>query len=224
MTHIWTRHVRHMNEPRLTSKWVMTHISMSRVTHLYGSRHTYQWVMSHIWMSHVTHITESLICYPRVHDSAASKSDTTNWDDQRLLIEMIRWLIHMCDMTHWDTTHWDDMRDISMVCHLLAAKSHDDSCSQVGYIFPTLICRAECSLERKHAAKSHDRQPRVTWSLGCQQLIHCNVLHCMSSLYRQCGTLSHIACLLSRDNAHCPTLHVFSLETMHIVPHCMSSL
>jgi len=49
MSHIWMRHVTHMNESCYTYEWVMSHIWMSHVTHMNESCHTYEWVMSHIW-------------------------------------------------------------------------------------------------------------------------------------------------------------------------------
>jgi len=77
MSHIWMRHVTHMNdrtqhmkdnvyeriwvtlhmnESCHTYECVTSHIWMSHVTHMHESRHTYAWVTSHICMSHVTHM------------------------------------------------------------------------------------------------------------------------------------------------------------------------
>ena len=72
MSHVWMRHVTHMNESCHTCEWVMSHMWMSHVTHMkytagirrwgfnrYGkSCHRYEWIMSHIRMSHATHMNE----------------------------------------------------------------------------------------------------------------------------------------------------------------------
>ena len=69
VSHIWMRHVTHINESWHTYEWVMSHTWTSPTTHewvmshiwmrhntlMNESCHTYEWVMSHIWMSHVTH-------------------------------------------------------------------------------------------------------------------------------------------------------------------------
>ena len=43
----------------------MSHMWMRHVTHMNGSYHTWEWVMSHMWMSHVAHVNES--CYPHMN-------------------------------------------------------------------------------------------------------------------------------------------------------------
>jgi len=51
-SHIWMRHVTHMNGSCHTYEWVRAHICTNRATRMNVSCHTYEWVMSHIWMSH----------------------------------------------------------------------------------------------------------------------------------------------------------------------------
>ena len=72
MSHIWMRHVTHMNESCHAYEWVMSHIWMSHVTQvLLELSRMYEWVTSHIWMSHiasiwmshVTHVNESWQIY-----------------------------------------------------------------------------------------------------------------------------------------------------------------
>jgi len=63
MSHVWMRHVTHMNESHHTYGWVMSHIWVSHVTRINASCHTYEWVTSHIWMSHVTRMSESCHTY-----------------------------------------------------------------------------------------------------------------------------------------------------------------
>ena len=48
MSHMWIRHVTHMNESCRTYECVMLHIQMSHVTHVDTSCHTYERVMSQI--------------------------------------------------------------------------------------------------------------------------------------------------------------------------------
>ena len=57
MSHIWRRHVTHMNE----------------------SCHTYEWVMSHIWMSHVTHMNASF--HTHEQDSGAVNVTGKSWNE-----------------------------------------------------------------------------------------------------------------------------------------------
>ena len=81
MSHIWMRHVTHVNESWWwlrrgwqkwggmqesyhTYEWVMAHIWMSHVTHMNESCHTCECVMSHIWISHVTQINGSASLCP----------------------------------------------------------------------------------------------------------------------------------------------------------------
>ena len=119
MSHMWTSHVTHVNEPCHTSERVMSHIWMSNVTHMNESCHTDDWVMSHIrykschtyeWItcawgmspvSHVTHINESSQMWlPPKYCSP--------W-----LIPCVTWFIHTCDMPRahvchayiWHVTH-----------------------------------------------------------------------------------------------------------------------
>ena len=87
MSHIWMRHVTHMNESCHTYEcvmshiyeWVMSHVRMSHVTrmnascHTYEwvnrwvkeSCHTYEWVRPHLWISHVTHMNDSIVAMLR---------------------------------------------------------------------------------------------------------------------------------------------------------------
>jgi len=48
MSHIWMRHVTHMNESCHTYEWGMSHIRMSHVTHMNEPCHTYEWVTAHM--------------------------------------------------------------------------------------------------------------------------------------------------------------------------------
>ena len=50
-SHVWVRHVSHMNTSRHTYARDLSHTWMSHVTHMNESCHTYEWVMSHVWMS-----------------------------------------------------------------------------------------------------------------------------------------------------------------------------
>ena len=74
-SHMWMRHVTHVNEACLTCEWVMSHSWMSHVAHVNDPCQTYEWAMSqtymndschtcewfisHMWMTHVTHVNES---------------------------------------------------------------------------------------------------------------------------------------------------------------------
>jgi len=81
MSHIWMRHVTHMNASCHTYECVMSHIWMSHVTHMNASCHTSEcvmfwrrarqianmnvksrgeWVMSHTWTRHVKHMNVSI--------------------------------------------------------------------------------------------------------------------------------------------------------------------
>ena len=46
-----------------TFEWVMSHIWIRHVTHLNESCHIYERIMQHIWMSHGTHMNTSRIIY-----------------------------------------------------------------------------------------------------------------------------------------------------------------
>jgi len=87
-----------------TYGWVISHIWMRHITHMDESYHTYGWVISHIWMSHITHMDEScdvyegtshVISYMMMHSRFGANICVT-------------WLIHSyvsqdaskCDMTH----------------------------------------------------------------------------------------------------------------------------
>jgi len=94
MSHIWTSHVTHTNEPCHTYEWAMSHIWMSRValmkkSHAWdgdkiacvpyqsGNRKDLQppeWVMSHMWMRHVTYMNES--CNMKSHATHMKESIT----------------------------------------------------------------------------------------------------------------------------------------------------
>jgi len=63
MSHMWIRHVVHMNESCHTYECVMAHIWVIHVTRVNESCHTCQYVMSQIWMSHVTHVNGSCHTY-----------------------------------------------------------------------------------------------------------------------------------------------------------------
>jgi len=67
-SHIWTRHITHINESCHSNDWVMSHVQMSHVTHMIESCPTYEWVMSLVWLSHVPRTNES--CH--THESATS--------------------------------------------------------------------------------------------------------------------------------------------------------
>jgi len=73
MSHMRMRHVTHINATchTYTYECVMSHLWMRHVKHMNESYHTYEWVMSHIWMSHTTHMNESRHAY--VRNTAAKK-------------------------------------------------------------------------------------------------------------------------------------------------------
>jgi len=62
MSHVWTGHVTHTNDPCHMYRWVMSPTWESHITHMNESCHPYEGVMAPIWMSHVTHMKES--CHP----------------------------------------------------------------------------------------------------------------------------------------------------------------
>ena len=94
MSHIWMRHVTHMNASCHTYEWVMSNIwmshvanSMSHVTNVSASHHTYKRVMLHMWRSHVTHMKEP--CHS--HEK---------WFQCHELNESCRKILQYCDVTN----------------------------------------------------------------------------------------------------------------------------
>jgi len=104
MSHVWIRHITHMNEhirtSRVAHEWVMSHIWESHVTHTNKFCHTYEsnqtcmWVMSHTCMIqystmqlYVTHMNDSLMSHI--------------------------WIIHLCH-TYKQFTHVTRMNDSHM--------------------------------------------------------------------------------------------------------------
>ena len=81
MSHVWMRHVTHVNEACHTCKWGMSHKRMGHVSyegdvsrHVTSRAHACAmsanramsglwWLMSHVWMRHVTHVNEAYHTY-----------------------------------------------------------------------------------------------------------------------------------------------------------------
>ena len=126
LSHMWMRHVTHMNESCDTYEWVMSHIW--KHYHMNGScdrreRRVVRWglregvsVQAVSWMIHVTRINESCHTYQWIM-SHTSMSHVTHMNESCHMCDMthsyvwhdsfmcVTWLIHMCDMTHWYVWH-----------------------------------------------------------------------------------------------------------------------
>ena len=99
MSHIWMRHVTHMNEPCHKYEWAMSHIWMSHVTHMNESCQTYKWVLSHVWMSHGTYMNESWHVYEWVMSHIRMRHETNVKKDIFFYMPTnMMWMSHVTDV------------------------------------------------------------------------------------------------------------------------------
>ena len=128
VSHIWLRHVTHMNESRHACiKWLETIreaeavLWVSHVTQMTESRHTYDWlrhtydcIMSHNWLRHVTHMNASRHTYDcATSHRRASDSKTIRGAESDVHMYIIYSSIYVCIcvngcvwMSHTYDTAW----------------------------------------------------------------------------------------------------------------------
>jgi len=108
MSHVWTRHVSHMNESCHVERWFMWHLSY--VTRMHKSCHLHGWVMVHVCKNHDTHKHEPSLTHTKMSQvsSLIESCPDVNVDmtqSSHVQMWMWTWLNHTWDLTHLDMPH-----------------------------------------------------------------------------------------------------------------------
>ena len=159
MSHIWMRHVTHMNKSRHTYEWVTWHISASDIC---GMNYSYVWHMCDMYTYLAISLSPCLSLSPSPSHTHSlyvlSQILMTHWCVWHDSLKCVTWLIHMCDMTH--SYVWHD----SFICVTCLIDMCDMTHSYAWH--DSLMC------DMTHSYVWHDSLICVTW------LIHmCDMSH-----------------------------------------------
>ena len=129
MSHMWMRHVAHMNESCRTHEWVMSHTWMIHVAHMNDSCRTHEWVMSHTWMSHVLGAQSGQTC----RTCSSLLWGRRWWGDQCVAAccSLLHFVVVCCRVLHLVATCCSVSQFVAMCCSLLQRDATCTTCSPI---------------------------------------------------------------------------------------------